>query len=153
MDSPFTSGQFVQTPFGKGVVLGVRNHGRVLVEVKARALELAASELTALERPRSSSQSRSRTPSRTSAGPAQDWSSPAATLEVDLHGLTVAEALERAEGAIDAALRSDAGALRLVHGRSGGRIKAALQPRLRAISAIRRFRLDPRNAGVTIVEF
>jgi DNA mismatch repair protein MutS2 len=70
---------------------------------------------------------------------------------VDLHGLTVEEALARAELALNDAMLADLPELRLIHGRSGGRIKAALYRRLGTISAVRAVRLDPRNAGVTIV--
>jgi dsDNA-specific endonuclease/ATPase MutS2 len=73
--------------------------------------------------------------------------------EVDLHGLTVEEALAAAERAVNDALLGDLPQLRLIHGRSGGRIRAALHRRLRAIPTVRAFRLDPRNAGVTIVSF
>jgi dsDNA-specific endonuclease/ATPase MutS2 len=43
--------------------------------------------------------------------------------------------------------------LRLIHGRSGGRIKAALHRHLRALPSVRGFRTDPANEGVTVVEF
>jgi DNA mismatch repair protein MutS2 len=74
-----------------------------------------------------------------------------APAEVDLHGLTVEEALVRAERALDDALLADCSELRLIHGKSGGRVRAALHRRLLDIGAVRAFRLDPRNAGVTIV--
>jgi dsDNA-specific endonuclease/ATPase MutS2 len=41
--------------------------------------------------------------------------------------------------------------VRFIHGRSGGRLRGALHGRLRQIAAVREFRLDPRNPGVTIV--
>jgi dsDNA-specific endonuclease/ATPase MutS2 len=151
---PFIAGQFVQTPFGKGVVRAVRNNGRLLVEVKARALEFTEQDVTAVDRPRAARASRV-SPDRSgpSSGPSREQSQSRADPEVDLHGLTVAEALDRAERAINTALLSDARVLRLIHGRSGGRIKSALQARLQAISAVRGSRVDPRNQGVTIVEF
>ena len=40
--------------------------------------------------------------------------------------------------------------VRVIHGRSGGRIRAAVQQQLRDLG-IRTFRLDPSNPGVTIV--
>lgn len=70
---------------------------------------------------------------------------------MDLHGLTVEEALGRAERALSEALLADLVELRLIHGRSGGRIRAALHQRLRQIPSVRAFGLDPRNEGVTIV--
>ena len=76
-----------------------------------------------------------------------------ARAEVDLHGLTVEEALTRSESAINDALLADLPSLRLIHGRSSGRIRAALHRRLRDIAAVRAFRLEPGNDGVTVVTF
>jgi len=72
--------------------------------------------------------------------------------EVDLHGLTVEEALVRAEDALNKALVEDCAELRVIHGRSGGRIRAALHRRLREMPSVRGFGLDPGNSGVTIVK-
>ena len=153
MAHPIASGQQVQTPFGKGVVRALRNGGRVLVEIQSRTLEFLEADVTRLVPP---STSRNRRISRTH--PTPPFESPRSpeigtVPDVDLHGLTVSEALDRAERALDAALRTDAAALRLIHGRSGGRIKSALHQRLKAIGSIRGFHLDPHNAGVTVVEF
>ncbi len=132
----------------------MRNNGRLLVEVKARAMEFTEQVVSAIDRPHPSHASRvSLDRSGSSSSPSPEQSQSRADPEVDLHGLTVPEALDRAERAINAALLSDARVLRLIHGRSGGRIKSALQVRLQAIAAVRGFRVDPRNQGVTIVEF
>lgn len=150
MAGPFTVGQAVQTPFGKGVVRAIHNNGRVLVDVKQRTLLLAENDISALEsRVRRSA---SRPVPQDPPGPSSDGSPTAAAPEIDLHGLTVAEALARAEHALNAALLADAKELRLIHGRSGGRIRAALHHWLGQIASIRGFRLDPRNAGATIVD-
>lgn len=71
-------------------------------------------------------------------------------LEVDLHGLTIEEALDRMQHALNEALLADVDELRLIHGRSGGRLRGALHRRLQETPSVR-FRLDPRNEGVTIV--
>ncbi|MEP7119205.1 MAG: Smr/MutS family protein, partial [Acidobacteriota bacterium] len=63
----------------------------------------------------------------------------------------VAEAVARIDAALDAALLADLVELRFIHGRSGGKLRGVLHQRLRAISAVRGLRLDPRNPGVTIV--
>ena len=68
---------------------------------------------------------------------------------VDLHGFTIPEALARVAAALSDALLTDAVALRLTHGRSGGRIRVALHAHLRALGC--RFRPDPTNPGVTLV--
>jgi DNA mismatch repair protein MutS2 len=72
-------------------------------------------------------------------------------MEIDLHGMTVAEALDRAERALNDALLADESELRLIHGRSGSRIKSALHHWLKSAPNVRKFRLDPRTEGVTIV--
>jgi DNA mismatch repair protein MutS2 len=149
----FAPGDAVHTRFGKGVVREMRNGGRVLVEVQGRAMVVPEDDLTPLDPPPRL---------RARAAPAQepDPSPPStrgparrAAAEIDLHGLTVAEALARAEQALNDALLADAAELRLIHGRSGGRIRAALHRRLAGIPSVRGYRVDPANQGVTIVRF
>ena len=64
--------------------------------------------------------------------------------------------LARPFGMITAAvwvtLLASASEVRVIHGRSGGRVKQAVHARLRELS-VRSVRLDPRNPGVTIVTF
>ncbi len=147
-------GDAVQTPFGKGVVREVRNRDRCLVEVGGRQLELRVAQLQPLPSgvvPRGARATHANQP-RTTGG--RSAGAPAAAegpTEVDLHGLTVEEALSRVNDALNRALLSDAGHLRLIHGRSGGRIRAALHRRLEGIASVRGFHLDPHNPGVTIV--
>lgn len=172
----FSRGDAVQTPLGKGVVQDVRNNGRLLVELKGRGVEVAAASVTRLE---VSHPSRTRTKARrdrdrteglaAAAGSAADTAHPAprtahsaarsaasprasaTRAEVDLHGLTVEQALARADEALSEAMLADLPELRLVHGRSGGRIRAALHRRLSQIASVRSFRLEPGNPGATIV--
>ena len=135
-------GDDVQTPHGKGVVREVRNNGRLLVQVQQRSVIVAATAATPIASPR-----------RVAPAPGrQETPSPRhGTSEVDLHGLTVEEAVPRIDEVLDAALRAGHAELRVIHGRSGGRLRGALHTRLRQITAVRGFRIDPRNAGVTIV--
>lgn len=143
--SRFAVGDDVQTPHGKGVVREVRNGGRLLVHVQQRAVVVADAAVTPVTAPRR------RSPAPPAAeSPARPGEAPR---EVDLHGLTVAEATTRIDSALDAALRAGHAALRVIHGRSGGRLRAALHARLGQMSSVRSFRLDPRNPGVTIVSF
>jgi dsDNA-specific endonuclease/ATPase MutS2 len=140
----FSVGDTVQTPHGKGVVREVRNGGRLLVQIQARMVVMAAPDAAPTVLPR-------RVPAK---APRQVDPAPAtrhAAAEVDLHGLRVDEALLRIDAALDAALRAGHAELRFIHGRSGGRLRGALHERLRAISSVRGLRLDPRNAGVTVV--
>jgi len=140
----FAAGDAVQTPFGKGVVREVRNNS-LLVQIQQRTLVVAASEVSPVAGPRRQSRA-AEDASAASTSPRRH-----AATEVDLHGLRVEEALVQIDDALDAALRAGLAELRFVHGRSGGRIRGALHQRLRAIPTVQGFRLDPRNAGVTIV--
>lgn len=147
----FVIGDIVQTPYGKGSVREIRNNGRVLVDVRGRALELREAEISPVEKRgrRSKSPSQS-SPHRAGEPPEQAKPRHVAT-EIDLHGLTVPQAIARAEEALNDALLADAAGLRFIHGRSGGHIRDALHRWLRRIESIRSFRVDPRNAGVTVV--
>ena len=151
MAARFTTGVAVRTPFGKGVVREVRNNGRLLIEVKGRALVLQESEISVFD---ASSRPRSHDTALGNES-APSWTQLQASSvprQSDLHGLTVEAALARVEQVLNEALLVDVAELRFIHGRSGGRIRAALHRRLREIPSVRGFRLDPRNAGVTIVE-
>jgi dsDNA-specific endonuclease/ATPase MutS2 len=151
MTSRFTSGDLVQTRFGKGVVREVRNGGRLMVEVQGRAMVLPEKAISALAGGPKRSRARPEFSGRGSQDIRPDPAERKACAEVDLHGLTVEEALDRVQQALNEALLADLDELRLIHGRSGGRIRAALQRRLRETPSVRSFRLDPRNEGVTLV--
>jgi DNA mismatch repair protein MutS2 len=147
-------GDLVQTPLGKGVVREVRTNGRVLVVVAGRNILVASADTRLVPRP--SEPARRRKPAQSVLSPSHDLVPPEARdrpRDVDLHGFVVDDALARAVSAINDALLNGASQLRLIHGRSGGRIRAALHRELRGIPSIRSFRLDPTNEGVTIVTF
>jgi len=138
---PWSSGDRVQTPFGKGMVREVRNGGRVLVDVRGRLMVVMGHALQALQ-PAAPAETAPQGSERPETGRSST---------VDLHGLTVPEALACAEEGLNAALLGDVAELRFIHGRTGGRIRAALHQWLARIAAVREFRLDPRNGGVTVV--
>jgi DNA mismatch repair protein MutS2 len=152
MAARFTVGGAVQTSFGKGIVCEVRNNGRFLVDVRGRALVVKESEISVIEAG-PQSRFRDRTLNERRVRPQVQPDAADEAREVDLHGLTVEAALARAEQALNEALLSDVAELRLIHGRSGGRIRAALHRLLREIPSVRGFHLDPRNEGVTLVRF
>jgi dsDNA-specific endonuclease/ATPase MutS2 len=153
MTSRYAAGDTVQTRFGKGVVREVRNNGRLLVDVQGAAIAVTEKEISALDPGHKPPRVRPVAPERgvqrngPKNGPKRDARS---AFEVDLHGLTVEEALDRMQHALSEALLADVSELRLIHGRGGGRIRAALHRRLQKTPTVR-FRLDPRNEGVTIV--
>jgi len=159
---PLSPGDTVHTPLGKGIVREVRNGGRLLIDLNGRAVVLDAASVAprtpaSPRRPRrqpiaaAPDLDTAQTPPPGSAAASRRRPVSPAGVEIDLHGKTVDEALARVENALNEALLADRPELRLVHGRSGGRIRAALHRRLREISSVRAFRLDPRNPGVTIV--
>jgi DNA mismatch repair protein MutS2 len=74
-----------------------------------------------------------------------------AASSVDLHGMTTEEAVAAVDAFLNDAILASLDEVRIIHGRSGGRLKAAVHARLRGLTAIRGFRVDPANPGVTIV--
>jgi DNA mismatch repair protein MutS2 len=136
------------TSLGKGVVLEERNGNRYLVEIKGRAVVVAGDHLERVDPPRRKQHSRTVTAADAAGAGASDGG---ITRSIDLHGKTVPEALEALDAFINEAILANATELRIIHGRSGGRLKAAVHARLRQLATTRRFRLDPQNLGTTVV--
>ena len=132
--------------FGKGVVREVRNGRRYLVELKGRSMVVAEDQLTAVDartsRPRDTD-----VDDNLLASLQRDH----APASIDLHGMTTNEAVAALDQFLDDAIRASHSEVRIIHGRSGGRVKAAVQARLREISTVRSFHVDPTNPGITIV--
>jgi dsDNA-specific endonuclease/ATPase MutS2 len=149
MASRFKPGDGVQTPLGKGVIREVRNNGRLLVDIQQRTVVMTESAISPLDQSR-----RQARPVSEAAGPlpVTRRQEPHAAGEVELHGLTVEEALNKIDQALNDALLASLPVVRFIHGRTGGRIRGALHQRLREIATVRGFRLDPHNPGVTIVK-
>ena len=133
---------------GTGVVREVRNGARYLVELKGRSVVATAAQLTAVSpRKRPAAPGASASPGREPDSPHRSQ----APSSLDLHGMTVGEALAALDGFLNDALLAGHTGVRVIHGRSGGRLKAAVHRQLKEISAVRAARLDPANPGVTIV--
>lgn len=143
----FAPGDFIHMKgIGKGTVREVRNGGRYLVEVKGRLIEAASDQLTAQERPRTTTSTpaaRVRDVDNRPSGPA---------VSLDLHGLTVDEARGAVIEFLNSAMLNGAAEVQIIHGRSGGKLKASLHKDLKRIASVRSYAVDPRNAGVTIVK-
>jgi len=133
---------------GKGTVREVRNAGRYLVDVKGRSILTSADQLTAIENPAKSV--RAGTPAAPRSRAVYEAPSGASS-SLDLHGYTVDEALEAVAAFLNAALIAGDAEVRIIHGRGGGKIKAAVHAQLKRIASVRRYNVDPANAGVTIV--
>ena len=142
---------------GTGVVREARNGGRYLIELKGRSMVVAGSQLEpAPERPAAKQHRAARQhptakqhPKKTTADPAAVASTRSRSL--DLHGKTVLEALDALDSFLNDALLDGADDVRVIHGRSGGKLKAAVHGRLAEVPTVRAFRVDPTNSGVTIV--
>ena len=149
MRRQFASGDRVHVArLGTGIVREVRNGGRYLIELKGRAMVVNAGQLEAAEPARTS-----RTESVAKADGGSTAAAPAPSPSIDLHGKTVEEALAALDGFLNDALLDGAAEATVIHGRSGGKLKAAVHARLKDLPPVRAFRLDPHNPGATIVTF
>jgi DNA mismatch repair protein MutS2 len=76
-----------------------------------------------------------------------------ASASVDLHGLTVEEALRSVEHRLDTALRDGMDHLDIIHGRGSGRVKNAVHKFLKEVGAVRHFAVAQDNPGITRAYF
>jgi len=76
--------------------------------------------------------------------------------EVDLRGLTVDEALRKAESYLDLAVNSSWKEVRLIHGKGTGALRQAIHEFLRGMRSVKHYRLGgwgEGDTGVTVVTF
>jgi DNA mismatch repair protein MutS2 len=129
----------------RGIVIDAGRGGRYRVQVEGVTVTCRDDDL-ALPKPASTKSSKARTFSPdSSAVPA------APPGRIDLHGLTVDEAVARVMDTLDDALRRGAEKVEVVHGKGTGRIRDAVHRHLTTIPIVAAVRLDPRNPGVTWV--
>jgi dsDNA-specific endonuclease/ATPase MutS2 len=129
---------------GTGIVREARNGGRYLIELKGRSMIVAGSQLEPAQERRVTKLP----PAKTSAPEPID---PNPSRALDLHGKTVLEAIDALDVFLNDALLDGCADVRVIHGRSGGKVKAAVHARLAQLPAVRAFRVDPTNPGVTVV--
>ena len=147
---PFAPGDDVHVAaLGKGVVREVRNGGRYLVELKGRSIVAAEIQLTAVDHKKRREKGAQVPPDGVTDSAVRAHVS----ASLDLHGMTVEEAVAALDTFLNDALLAGAADARVIHGRSGGRIKAAVHARLKQLAVARSFRVDPANPGVTIITF
>ena len=143
----FSRGDLVHiAAFGKGIVREVRNNGRYLVEVKGRSMLVEASQLTAVDPPKA------RRNEGLTAGVPERLARTRVSTSLDLHGMTVEEAVAALDTFLNDAILGECPDVQVIHGRSGGRLKAAVHRRLKQLPSVRGFRVDPVNPGVTIIQ-
>lgn len=134
---------------GTGTIREARSGGRYLVDIKGRAVIAAAADLEPADPP-----PRLRPHLAAPHGTQPHLVAPGRTQpSLDLHGRTVDEALADVERFVNDALLDGHGEVRVIHGRGGGRVKAAVHHYFRQLPAVASYRLDPANPGVTIVTF
>jgi DNA mismatch repair protein MutS2 len=129
---------------GTGTVQEVRNGGRYVIELKGRSVIVPGSQLEPVpeRRPTKAPAAQRTLSDRAAAAPSR---------ALDLHGKTVLEALDALDVFLNDALLDGCPDVRVIHGRSGGKLKGAVHERLAQLRSIRAFRVDPANAGVTLV--
>jgi dsDNA-specific endonuclease/ATPase MutS2 len=132
----------------RGVVVEAGRGGRYRVQIDNTTVSCREGELAAAQDKETSKRKRARGPR--DGEEATSSEAPAAG-RIDLHGLTVDEAIARVVDEIDKAVRRGADCIEVVHGKGSGRIRNALHRELAALSVVASFRVDPRNAGVTWV--
>jgi len=148
---PFTLGDRVHVAtIGTGVVREARNRGRYVVEIKGQSFVVNEVQLTAAD-PIKRGSSKSVTDSDTPAS--RSTTRVGSPPQLDLHGMTTIEAIVALDVFINDAILAGYDSVRVIHGRSGGRLKAAVHARLREVTAVKRFGVDSANHGVTIVDF
>jgi dsDNA-specific endonuclease/ATPase MutS2 len=147
-------------------VVSLRTHGRVLEVFPGHRYRVAMGGLTMVchegqlepvshpkkkqrrERDVRAQHAGSATP--TASAPAADSSRFQA---IDLHGMTVPEALAALPVFLDLAIRADLPRVEIIHGISGGRLRAAVRRYLAEAPAVTSAVPDDRNPGVTIAHF
>ncbi|MGH9173839.1 MAG: Smr/MutS family protein [Vicinamibacterales bacterium] len=134
---------------GTGIVREARRGGRYAVEIKGRLVVAAGNELELAAARRQPHEAKATLPNRRPGNRTASHASPV----LDLHGKSVAESLDALEAFVNDALLAGHHEARVIHGRSGGRVKAAVSRSLRQIPSVQAFRVDPQNEGVTIVTF
>lgn len=128
---------------GTGVVREVRSGGRYVVELKGRSVVVQGARIEPAPDARRAAAREDRS--------ADAGGGAAVRLSLDLHGKTAAEAVDVLDAFLNDALLAGATEVRVIHGRSGGVLKAAVHRRLKQLPPVRSVRLDPENPGVTIV--
>lgn len=135
----------------RGVVLEAGREGRYRVRVEGVTMWCLEQDLAAPPEGAKKKKHGRREPGERVTAPPSVESAPAG--RVDLHGLTVEEALAKVVDEIDHALRRGADRVEVVHGKGTGRIKHALHHHLASLPVVKKYKLDERNPGVTWVYF
>ena len=126
-----------------GVVHSVLGGDKYKVAIGSLSITCAARDLTPTTSPR---------PSSTITAPTSRASNAARPSQsLDLHGLTVDEAIRKLDAWLDSVILSDLTHVKVVHGLGTGRVQRAVHARLQSFKAVKRFAVNQWNAGETDV--
>lgn len=135
----------------RGVVVEAGRGGHYRVQVENAVVLCREHDLAAPTNDRGKTGKRPKRPDRTTTAGHGTTEAPQPPSRVDLHGLTVEDAIARIVHEIDLALRRGADRVEVVHGKGSGRIREALHRHLATMPVVREFKVDARNTGVTWV--
>jgi DNA mismatch repair protein MutS2 len=126
-----------------GVVHSLLGDDKYRVAIGSLTVTCAARDLTRTTSPR---------PLSTATAPAsRAYTAPRPSQSLDLHGLTVDEAIRKLDAWLDSVILSDLTHVKVVHGLGTGRVQRAVHERLQSFKAVKRFSLNQWNAGETDV--
>jgi dsDNA-specific endonuclease/ATPase MutS2 len=144
-------------------VVGLQTHGRVMEVLPGGRYRVAVGSLTMLceeaQLETVSHAKKQRRRERDTPAPRPGTPPPSPTRElrqsqsIDLHGMTVPEALAALSDFVDRAIRSGASQVEVIHGISGGRLRVAVRNHLSKLPAVVCAVQDEKNRGVTIAYF
>jgi DNA mismatch repair protein MutS2 len=134
---------------GAGDVLEVRPDGKLVVAAGAMRMVVPRESVTLLPKLVS-------TNDRPAVSLSTSPSTPEASMEIDLRGLTGDEAEQATLAAVDAAILAEQPFLRIIHGMGTGVVRERVRQVVSRDRRVTRFGFAPRNqggTGVTVVEF
>lgn len=140
-----------------GHVLDVLPGGRYRIAVGGMTMVCAEAQLETVSHSKKAQRREREAPARNTdvAAPPQPSRAPDTSRfqSIDLHGMTVPEALAALPPFLDRAIRAGLPHVRIIHGISGGRLRVAVRDYLSGMPAVTCAAPDDRNAGVTIAYF
>jgi dsDNA-specific endonuclease/ATPase MutS2 len=147
-------------------VVSLRKHGRVLevlsggryrVAVGGMTMVCQEAELETVSRSKKEQRRERQAPKRNPEAiePPPAAAAPGASRfqSIDLHGMTVPEAMAVLPAFLDRAIREGLTQVEIIHGISGGRLRVAVRDYLAKAPAVTMAARDERNPGVTIAYF
>ena len=140
-----------------GHVLGVLAGGRYRVAVGSLTVVCREDQLETVSHSKKQQRRERNAPARQAGTPTpppvRDAADSGRLRSIDLHGMTVPEALAALPAYLDRAIRAGLTHVEIIHGTSGGRLRAAVRGYLAGIPAVTCAAPDERNPGVTIAYF